>query len=226
MMRIGLIGGLSWESTASYYSLLNQLTAEKHGSWKQPPLMIDSVDFSEIVALQRAGDWTGATRVMVDSATRLEAGGSTVLAICANTMHVSYDEVARAVSIPVIDIRDALVEEVKDLGASSLVLLATKYVMEGTFYTAHIERLGVNVVTPLPGEIDELQSLIFDELTQGIVRDASRARFMEIANSCLARGGDVVGLCCTEFGLYVNDDNAPWPFVDSTVAHVKALLRS
>jgi len=225
MKRIGLIGGLSWESTASYYSLLNQLTAEQYGSWKQPPLVIDSVDFSEIVALQRAGAWTEATKVMVDSAVRLEAGGATVLAICANTMHISYDEIARAVSIPVIDIRGALVEEINNLGASTLILLATKYVMEGTFYAEEIERLGVNVVAPLPHEIDELQSMIYDELTQGIVRESSRSRFMKIASNCQERGGDVVGLCCTEFGLYVNEDNAPWPFVDSTLAHVKALLR-
>ncbi|HEY5104765.1 MAG TPA: amino acid racemase [Acidimicrobiales bacterium] len=225
MKRIGLIGGLSWESTASYYALLNQLTAQQHGSWKQPLLMIDSVDFSEIVALQRAGDWTEATKVMVDSALRLEAGGATVLAICANTMHISYDEIAGAVSIPVIDIRDALVTSVRDLGGSTLILLATKYVMEGTFFTEHIERLGLNVVIPQAHEMDELQSMIYDELTQGIVRESSRSRFMEIASNCQARGGDVVGLCCTEFGLYVNGDNAPWPYVDSTLAHVKTLLR-
>jgi aspartate racemase len=225
MKRIGLIGGLSWESTAIYYALLNRLTVEASGSWTQPLVLIDSVDFSEIVALQRADDWAGATSVLVDSALRLEAGGASVLAICANTMHISLDEIARAVNVPVIDVRDALVTEMRDLGASALTLLGTKYVTEGEFYAAHVERQGMKVITPLASEIDELQAMIYDELTQGIVSESSRSRFMEIANNCQERGGDVVGLCCTELGLYVNQANAPWPFIDSTVAHVRALLR-
>jgi len=223
--RIGLIGGLSWESTALYYAMLNRRSGEEHDTWRQPLILVDSVDFAEIVALQRAGDWAGATEVLVDSAKRLEDGGATVLAICANTMHISYDEIANAVSIPVVDIRDAVVASIKDLGASTVVLLGTRYVMEGAFYSSHVERLGVKVVVPLASEIDELQSMIYDELTQGLVREASRSRFLEIAQNGRARGGDVVGLCCTEFGLYVNHDNAPWLFVDSTEAHVEALLR-
>lgn len=223
--RIGLIGGLSWESTALYYAMLNRLSAEEHGSWQQPLILVDSVDFAEIVAFQRADDWAGATDVLVDSAKRLEAGGATVLAICANTMHISYDEVASAVSIPVVDVRDALVASIKERGASTVALLGTKYVMEGTFYSSHVERLGVKVVVPRADEMDELQSMIYDELTQGVVREASRSRFLEITQNCRARGGEVVGLCCTEFGLYVNHDNAPWLFVDSIEAHVEALLR-
>jgi aspartate racemase len=224
--RIGLIGGLSWESTALYYSLLNQRSAQEHGAWHQPLVLVDSVNFSEIVHFQRTGDWSSATATLVDSAIRLERGGATVLAICANTMHICYDEIAASVSIPVIDIRDALVTALRELGASSMTLLGTKYVMEGAFYSSHLELAGVEVVLPTPGEIDELQIMIYDELTQGIVTEQSRARFMDIAMGCRSRGGDVVGLCCTEFGLYVNEQNAPWPFIDSTAAHVTALLRS
>jgi aspartate racemase len=224
MKRIGLIGGISWESTSSYYTLLNTMTAKQFGAWKQPALLIDSLDFSEIVAYQQKGDWTTLGEILADAARRLESGGATVLAIGANTMHKNFDDVAKAVSIPVVDIRDALAREVKALGASSMALLGTKYVMETDFFSSHLERAGVKVVKPVAGQIDILQSIIFDELTQGIVSDASRRAFLEIADDCRTRGGDVVGLCCTEFGLLINEGNAPWPFVDSTVAHVKALL--
>jgi len=224
MKRIGLIGGISWESTASYYSLLNRTTAQRFGAWKQPALLIDSLDFSEIVGYQEKGDWTALGGILADSARRLESGGATVIAIGANTMHKNYDDVATSVTIPVVDIRDALAREVKTLGASSMSLLGTKYVMEGDFFSSHLERAGVKIVKPVTDQIDILQSIIFDELTQGVVSEASRDAFVAIAEDCRSRGGDVVGLCCTEFGLLIRADEAPWPIVDSTVAHVKALL--
>ncbi len=224
MKRIGLIGGMSWESTASYYALFNRLTIQALGPWRQPRVLIDSLDFSEVVRYQQLGDWATLGTLLVDSARRLESAGATVLAICANTMHRNYDEVAGAVNVPVVDIRDALAAEVRALGASSMTLLATKYVMESDFYSLPLERAGITVVKPVGYEIDALQSIIFDELTQGVVSESSRATFMEIAEHGRARGGEVVGLCCTEFGLLVDEAGAPWPFVDSTVAHVKALV--
>jgi aspartate racemase len=139
-------------------------------------------------------------------------------------MHVNYEDVVRAVPIPVIDIRDAVAAEVRALGADSISLLGTKYLMESDFYSSAIESAGIRVVKPEPRQTAELQNIIFEELTQGVVTDSSRDRFVEIASDCRARGGEIVGLCCTEFGLFVDESNAPWPFVDSTVAHVKALL--
>jgi aspartate racemase len=224
MKRIGLIGGISWESTATYYSLFNELTAERFEAWVQPHLLIDSVNFAEIVALQRDGNWAGTGQILADSARRLEAGGATVLGIGANTMHVNFQDVVDAVSIPVVDIRDAMLKGLEDLGASSLSLLGTRYVMEGDFYSSHLEARGITVVKPAAKEIDELQVIIYAELTQGVVTEKSRQRFFEIAEGCRAHGGDIVGLCCTEFGMLVNEDNAPWPFLDSTAAHVRALL--
>ncbi|MGA2969082.1 MAG: amino acid racemase [Acidimicrobiales bacterium] len=224
MKRIGLIGGMSWESTNAYYSLFNQLTAERYESWVQPPLLIDSVNFSEIVALQEVGDWSGTGRILADCARRLEAGGATVLGIGANTMHMNFQDVVDAVSIPVVDVRDAIVTGLKDLGATSLSLLGTRYVMENDFYSSHLEARGVTVVKPSANEIDELQAIIFDELTQGVVNEKSRQRLFAIAEGCRTRGGDIVGLCCTEFGMLVNGRNAPWPYIDSTVTHVRALL--
>jgi aspartate racemase len=224
MKRIGLIGGLSWESTASYYKLFNEMVAETAAPWVQPKLLIDSLDFSEIVGLQKDGDWVTTGTVMADSARRLQAGGATVLGIGANTMHMNFQIVSDAVSLPVVDVRDAIVAQLSAMGSTSLSLLGTKYVMREEFYSQHLEQRGVTVVKPLDDEIDELQSIIYDELTRGVVTVASRDRFLAIAQGCRSRGGEVVGLCCTEFGMLVNQDNAPWPFIDSTYAHVQALL--
>lgn len=224
MTRIGLIGGLSWESTSTYYRLLNEMSAQRRGAWQQPEVLIDSLNFADIVACQESGDWARTASILAQSAQRLERGGANVLAICANTMHINYRDVVEAVSIPVVDIRDALVSGVTALGLDSLSLLGTKYLLESDFYSSHLERAGIHVVKPDERQTQELQRMIYEELTQGVVTDASRERFMQIAASCRERGGEVVGLCCTEFGLLVEEASAPWPVVDSTLAHVTALL--
>ena len=224
MKRVGLIGGMSWESTSSYYTMFHRFTSETAAPWVQPRLLIDSVDFSEIVTLQRLGDWDATGAILVDSARRLQDAGATVLGIGANTMHMNFDAVADAVTIPVIDIRDAVISEVEAKGATSVSLLGTKYLMENDFYSGYLEARGIVVVKPTIDEVEELHSMIFTELTQGIVTDESTSRFMSIAASCRRRGSDVIALCCTEFGMLVDERNAPWPFVDSTAAHVRALL--
>jgi aspartate racemase len=224
MTRIGLIGGLSWESTATYYRLLNQMTAGRSGAWQQPQVVIDSVNFADIVKFQLVDDWAATGEIVAQSARRLESAGAEVLGICANTMHMNFDDVQRAVSIPVADVRDAVAARVRAMGHESMSLLGTKYIIEGDFYSSAIERDGIRVIKPTHDQAEELQRIIYEELTQGLVTEASRVRFMEIASDCRSRGGEVVGLCCTEFGLLVDESNAPWPFVDSTIAHVDALL--
>lgn len=224
MKRIGLLGGMSWESTRTYYSLLNELTGQQLGAWHQPRVVIDSLDFSEIVAFQNRGDWNGSSAVLCDSARRLERAGATVLAITANTMHMNFEDVARSVTVEVLDIRDAIVDRMRLMGATSLVLLGTRYLVENDFYSAHLEASGIRVVKPTRTQTEDLQTMIFDELTRGIVTDRSRSRFLTIADDCVRRGGEVAGLCCTEFGMFLDDREAPWPFIDSTEAHVRALL--
>jgi aspartate racemase len=226
MTRIGLIGGLSWESTAVYYRLLNQSTAQRLGAWQQPQVLIDSLNFADIVHLQSRGEWAAMGEMMAHSARRLELGGADVVGICSNTMHASYDEVRRAVSIPVVDVRDAVAARVRTLDHQSISLLGTKYLVESDFYSSALEREGIRVIKPSSEQTDELQRIIYDELTQGVVNEASREWLIEVAGECRSRGGDVVGLCCTELGLLVDESNAPWPFVDSTVAHVQSLLNS
>jgi aspartate racemase len=219
--RIGLIGGLSWESTASYYKYFHELFVGADNEWSAPEIIIDSVDFGAIVALQQVGDWKSTGRIVADAARRLEMAGATVLGIGANTMHKNFDDVRDAVAIPVVDVRDAVAREVLNRGYDTLALLGTKYLIEGDFYSDRLETLGVRCVKPNDEQTDRLQAIIYNELTKGIVTDASRDYLREVASSCRKRGAQVVGLCCTEFGLLMSEGET---VVDSTRAHVRALL--
>jgi aspartate racemase len=220
--RIGIIGGLSWESTASYYRYFNQLFSGAN-EWSQPRLLIDSVDFGTIVPLQREGHWEATGEILADSARRLEHAGATVLGIGANTMHVNFAQVQDAVAIPVIDVRDAIAKESLGRGHSTLALLGTKYLIEGEFYSDRLRDLGVTSIKPTEEQTERLQFIIFSELTRGIVTQGSRAYLREVASSCLERGASVIGLCCTEFGMLMGEDES-FPVIDSTKAHVRALL--
>ena len=219
--RIGLIGGLPWESTASYYKYFHELYAGGDNEWSAPEIIIDSVDFGSIVSLQKVGDWNGTGRIVADAARRLEMAGATVLGIGANTMHISFDDVRQAVAIPVVDVRDAVAREVLARGYDALALLGTKYLIDGAFYSHRLENLGVRVVKPNDEQTERLQAIIFNELTKGIVTGASRDYLNEVATSCRERGANVVGLCCTEFGLLIEESDT---VIDSTRAHVRALL--
>jgi aspartate racemase len=219
--RIGLIGGLSWESTASYYKYFHELYVGGDNEWSAPEIIIDSVDFGSIVALQRVGDWSSTGSIVADAARRLEMAGATVLGIGANTMHINFDDVRHAVAIPVVDVRDAVASEVLARGHDTLALLGTKYLIDGSFYSDRLEDLGVRVVKPNDEQTERLQAIIYSELTKGIVTDASRDYLNEVANACRERGAQVVGLCCTEFGLLRSEGET---VIDSTRAHVRALL--
>jgi aspartate racemase len=221
--RIGLIGGLSWESTAFYYRYFNQFYVGP-SAWSQPPVLIDSLDMAEIVECQTSDNWARSGEILSDAARRLVAGGASVLGIGANTMHKNYDDVARAVSCQIVDVRESVADEVKARGRARVGLLGTRYVIEQDFYVHGVNAHGVDVVLPDQPSTEELQRIIFEELTQGIVADSSRDTLLEIGADLIARGADVVGLCCTEFGLLVGEDDAPFGLVDSTKAHVRALL--
>ena len=220
--RIGIIGGLSWESTASYYRYFNELYVGAN-EWSQPQLLIDSVDFGAIVPLQREGNWDATGEILAASAQRLERAGATVLGIGANTMHRNFARVQHAVAIPLVDVRDAVAKESLGRGHHTIALLGTKYLIEGEFYSDRLRDLGVTAIKPTEEQIERLQFIIFSELTRGIVTKGSRAYLREVASSCLDRGASIVGLCCTEFGMLMSEDEA-FPVIDSTKAHVRALL--
>jgi aspartate racemase len=220
--RIGLIGGLSWESTASYYRYFNELFVGAN-EWSQPQLVIDSVDFGAIVPLQREGNWEATGEILAASARRLERAGATVLGIGANTMHLNFARVQDAVAIPVIDVRDAVAKESLGNGHHTIGLLGTKYVIERDFYSERLHELGVTSIKPTEEQTERLQFIIFSELTRGVVTQGSRTYLREVASSCLERGASIVGLCCTEFGMLMSEDES-FPVIDSTKAHVRALL--
>jgi len=220
--RIGIIGGLSWESTASYYRYFNELFFGAN-EWSQPQLLIDSVDFGAIVPLQREGNWEATGAILAASAQRLERAGATVLGIGANTMHVNFTQVQEAVAVPVVDVRDAVAKESLDKGHHTIALLGTKYLIEGDFYSDRLRELGVTSIKPTEEQTERLQFIIFSELTRGIMTKGSRAYLREVASSCLERGASIVGLCCTELGMLMSEEE-PSPVIDSTKAHVRALL--
>jgi aspartate racemase len=220
--RIGIIGGLSWESTASYYRYFNELFFGAN-EWSQPQLLIDSVDFGAIVPLQREGNWEATGEILAASALRLERAGATVLGIGANTMHMNFTRVQEAVAVPVVDVRDAVAKESLDKGHHTIALLGTKYLIEGDFYSDRLRELGVTSIKPTEEQTERLQFIIFSELTMGIMTKVSRAYLREVASSCLERGASIVGLCCTEFGMLMSEEES-FPVIDSTKAHVRALL--
>ena len=220
--RIGIIGGLSWQSTAAYYRYFNELF-QGVNEWSQPQLLIDSIDFGAIVPLQREGNWAATGEFLAASAQRLERAGATVLGIGANTMHVNFTRVQDAVAVPVVDVRDAVAKESLGSGHDTIGLLGTKYLIEGEFYSDRLRELGITTIKPTEEQTERLQFIIFSELTRGVVTKGSRAYLREVASSCLERGAGIVGLCCTEFGMLMSEDE-PFPVIDSTKAHVRALL--
>lgn len=221
---IGLVGGISWESTREYYTLLNENADKSDNSWRQPKIVVDSLDFAEFAMRTQERNWHGMTEMLVASAKRLESAGATHIALAANTAHVGFEAVQESVDLPVLDIRVAVAQEVKRQGKDSISLLGTKATMLEPFYREKLKELGINSYIPSVDGIEELQRMIYQELTVGIVKPETAELFTKIAEGCIAAGGEVVGLCCTEFGLLFPDVDPPFAFLDSTSVHVEYIL--
>jgi aspartate racemase len=222
---IGLIGGMSWESTAVYYRRLNQQVRERLGGLHSADILMRSVDFEAIVALQKAGHWGQAQSILCDIARTLEGAGADCLLICTNTMHKLADAVAQAVSIPLLHIADATGEAVCAARLQRPLLLATRYTMEQDFYLKRLrERFDLAPIVPDPDNRGIVHDIIFDELCCGIVRDASRDRYLEIIERGRARGADSVILGCTEIGLLIGPEHTDLPSFDSTLLHADAAI--
>ena len=224
MKTLGLLGGMSWESTADYYRLLNRMTRERLGGSHSAPLILWSVDFEPITHMQAEGRWDEAAEILVSAARRLEQAGAEGLMICANTMHRMADQVAAAVDIPLIHIADATAEAVKATAVRRPLLLGTRYTMEEAFYRDRLTSLGVPVM--VPGEVDRarLQRMIYEELVRGIVNPQSRAALLQIVGAERARGADGVILGCTEFGMLVGEGDIRIPTFNSMELHARAGL--
>ena len=180
MKTLGMIGGMSWESTLVYYQLLNRMTRERLGGTHSAPLILWSVDFAPIAVMQAQGRWDAATAVLVDASRRIEQAGAEGLLICANTMHRMADEVQAAVSIPLVHVADATAAAIRAAGVERPLLLATRYTMEQAFYRDRLAARGVQAVIPGPDDRARLQSIIYDELIQGVFRPDSKAAILDI----------------------------------------------
>jgi aspartate racemase len=225
MKTLGLIGGMSWESTTLYYQFLNRAARERLGGQHSASLILISVDFAPIAAMQSAGLWDEATSAMVDAARRLEKAGAEAIVICANTMHRMADDVAASIAIPLIHSADAAAGAIVNAGVRRPLLLATRYTMEMPFYRDRLRRGGVEASIPSEPDRARLQSIIYDELTQGRFKMASKDLLVEMVESAV-RGerADGVILGCTELGLLVKPDDLPVRVFDTAEAHAAAAM--
>lgn len=228
--RIGLLGGTSWESSATYYAALNRGVRDRLGGVHSADLVLRSVDFAEIEALQVAGDWAALGRRYEAEAAALAAAGAEVVGILANTMHLVHDDVVRGAGegAQVVHVVDAVAGAATALGATRVGLLGTRYTMlSRELYPARLGGQGIDVVVPGPDDADEVHRVIYDELVRGEVRDASRAAYLEIIGRLVDDGAQAVVLGCTELSLLLDATDltaAPVPLLDSTSLHVVALL--
>jgi aspartate racemase len=225
MKMIGLIGGMSWESTVVYYQLLNRLARERLGGLHSARLLLWSFDFAEIEAHQAAGDWDAATNCMLDAARSLEKGGAECIVICTNTMHKMAGEVQDAVKIPLIHIADATATAIKAAGVQRPLLLGTRFTMEQDFYKGHLKNQhGISVLIPDDAERTSVHDIIYQELCQGEIKPASKQRYLDIVSNAADAGADGVIFGCTEVGLLIAAADLDLPAFDTTELHAIAAL--
>jgi len=220
LKTLGLLGGMSWESTVPYYRLINQGVRRRLGSLHSAKVLLYSFDFEEIEKLQHAGRWEESGRALADAAVRLERAGAELLLICTNTMHKVFGQVEEAVTVPLLHIADPTAEAVRAAGLQTVALLGTRFTMEGDFYRGRLADLhGLEVLTPEEGEREEVHRVIYEELCLGEVRDDSRRRFVEIIAGLVERGAEGVVLGCTEIGLLIGAGDVEVPRFDTTELH-------
>ena len=225
MKTIGLIGGMSWESTAVYYRLLNEAVRARRGALHSAPILLHSVDFEEVVRLQKAGRWDAAGALLARAGAGLAGAGADCLLICTNTMHLVSDAVAQAAGVPIVDIIVETGRTIAGAGRRRPLLLATRYTMEHGFYAERMKAAsGVEVMVPEEPDRTLVHDVIFDELCKGVVRDASRAAMIDVIRRGMAAGADSVILGCTEICLLLDPARLPCPGFDSTGIHVGAAL--
>ena len=223
MKTIGLIGGMSWESTALYYRIVNQETARRLGGLHSAPLLLHSVDFAPVEEMQRAGDWAGLGEMLAASAMGLAATGAELIGLSTNTMHIVADRITRDLGIPFIHIADPTVTALKADGVVAVGLLGTRFTMEMPFYRDRLTAAGLEVLVP-EVDITNLNGIIYDELCRGIVRDASRNIYVRAIERLAARGAQAVILGCTEITLLIDDSSSPLATYDTTDLHARALV--
>jgi aspartate racemase len=223
---LGLIGGMSWHSTMTYYRILNEAVAAELGGHASARIVLHSLDFSEVRACQLAGDWDRAGRLLAEAARHCVAGGAEVVAICTNLMHKVAPAVESAIDVPLLHIADAVAAEGERRGWQRLGILGTRWVMEEPFYSDRLARHGKQAVVPQAADRELVDRIVFDELTQGKVLESSRAAYLEVVRRLADQGAEAVVLACTEIGLLIGPDDSPLPIIDSAEVHARELARA
>lgn len=226
MRLIGLIGGMSWESSAEYYRILNQGVRDRLGPTASARCLLWSFNFAEIEALQHKGDWETLTTRIVDAARRLEAAGADVLLICTNTMHRMADSIQAAVGVPLLHIADPTAERIKAAGLRKVGLLGTAFTMEHDFYKGRLsEKHGLTVIVPEKQDRSVVHRIIYEELVAGKVTPESRDAFRSVIARLVANGAEAVILGCTEIMLLVRPEDSAVPIFDTTALHAEAAVK-
>ena len=224
MRTIGLIGGMSFESSAVYYRLINEMVRDRLGGFASAELLMHSVNFEEIVAMQKAGDWEAAGKRLGDVAARLQSAGADCVLICTNTMHLVADRITDAVGIPFLHIADAAGAAVSGAGLATVGLLGTAFTMEKPFYAEKLAAHGIRTLVPDADDRRTVHAVIYDELVHGVVRDESRRAYVEVVDRLIARGAEGIVLGCTEIELLLSARDVPVPVFPTTSLHVDAAI--
>ncbi len=226
MKTIGLIGGMSWESSVEYYRIINETVQERLGGLHSAKSLMYSVDFEEIEQLQHQGNWEQLTAIMIAAARHLEKGGADCVIICTNTMHKMATEVQRSIHIPLLHIADATAEKIQEKSISKVGLLGTRFTMEEEFYAGRLmEEFRIEVIIPGEEERQIVHEVIYNELCLGKIHQSSREKYKEIIGNLVARGAEGIILGCTEIPLVIKQDDVEVPLFDTTAIHARAAVQ-
>lgn len=224
MKTIGLIGGMSWQSSVEYYRIINEEVREKLGGLHSAKCLMYSVDFDEIERFQMEGDWMKAGKLLGEAAKSLEFGGAELIVLCTNTMHKVADRMMEIINLPFLHIADATAEQIDKRGMRKVGLLGTKYTMEQNFYKSRIESNGLEMILPNENEREVVNRIIFEELCLGETSPTSKESYKRVIDRLIYEGAEGIILGCTEIGLLVDQKDSPVPIFDTTVIHAKAAV--
>ena len=221
LKTIGLIGGMSWESTVTYYKIINEVIKEKLGGLHSAKCVLYSLDFQEIEECQANGNWQKSGEILGEAANNLEKAGADFIVICTNTMHKVVNQIKEKISIPILHIAEMTAEKILEKGLKNIALLGTKYTMEQDFYKSKLIEKGINVIIPDKNDIEIINEVIYDELCLGIINSNSKKKFLEIVDKLRNKGAEGIILGCTEIGLLIKNEDTDVPLFDTAIIHAE-----
>ncbi|MFJ7979824.1 aspartate/glutamate racemase family protein [Lysinibacillus xylanilyticus] len=224
MKTIGMIGGMSWESSAEYYRLINEEVKEQLGGLHSAKCILYSVDFQKIEHYQAEGEWSKAGQVLAEAAQSLESAGAEFIVICTNTMHKVIDIITEKITIPILHIADATANKIEKASLQKVALLGTKYTMEQDFYRARVEGFGIEVLVPFAEERTEVNRIIYEELCLGKIEQTSKDYYLQVIENLVQLGAQGIVLGCTEIGLLIKQEDVNVPVFDTTLLHAQAAV--